>query len=56
MAAAAFVVSLIALAATIVPPIIFFGGGMTLDRMQLWMLIATAVWFVSAPMWMDRKS
>ena len=54
MKRAARVVSLAALVGTILPPILFFTGGMDLDSMKRWMLIATIAWFAATPMWMDR--
>jgi len=48
------VVSFAALAGTILPPILFFTGGMDLDSMKRWMLIAAIAWFAATPMWMDR--
>ena len=53
--AAAIVVSVLALVGTMVPSILFFYGRMGLDRMKLWMLVATVVWFVTAPMWMGER-
>ena len=53
--AAAILVSLLALAGTMLPSILFFNGAMDLDRMKLWMLVATAVWFIATPMWMGRE-
>lgn len=47
-------VSLVALVATILPPVLFFSGGMDLDTMKLWMLAATVVWFAATPVWMRR--
>ena len=44
----------LALAATIVPPVLFFYDRVTLDQTKLWMLIATIVWFAAAPLWMER--
>jgi hypothetical protein len=41
--------SWLALAATIVPPVLFFYDRMTLDQTKLWMLVATIVWFATAP-------
>jgi hypothetical protein len=52
---AARVVSLAALAGTILPPILFFTGGMDLDSMKRWMLMAAIAWFAATPLWMDRK-
>lgn len=54
MIATSRLVSCLALAATIVPPMLFYVDRMTLDQMKLWMLIATVVWFVTAPIWMEE--
>jgi hypothetical protein len=51
---AARLVSLAALAGTIVPPVLFFYGHMDLDATKQWMLVATIAWFVATPIWMDR--
>jgi hypothetical protein len=51
---AARFVSLAALAGTILPPVLFFGGHMDLDATKLWMLVATVAWFAATPVWMDR--
>ena len=48
------IASWLSLAATIVPPILFFYDRMALDQTKLWMFIATIVWFATAPIWMDR--
>lgn len=55
MIAVARLVSWLALAATIVPAMLFLNDRMTLDRTQLWMLVATIAWFATAPLWMDRR-
>jgi hypothetical protein len=54
MRSAARVVSWLALAATIVPPLLFFADRMALGDVKLWMTVATVVWFVATPLWMDR--
>jgi len=51
---AARLVSLVALVATIAPPLLFFTDHMGLDAMKLWMLAATIAWFASAPLWMRQ--
>lgn len=43
---------LLALAATILPPVLFMMKLMSLDLMKGIMLAATIVWFVTAPLWM----
>ncbi len=47
-------VSGVALVATIVPPVLFFNGTLTLAQTHTWMLAATVAWFVATPLWMDR--
>ncbi len=56
MMTVARVVSWLALAGTIVPPILFFRDQVTLDQTKLWMLVATVVWFAATPVWMDRHA
>lgn len=50
------VVSWLALAGSIVPAMLFVKDQITLDQTKLWMLIATAVWFAAAPIWMERHA
>jgi hypothetical protein len=50
------IASWLALAATILPPALFLGGGMELSQVQSWMLIGTVLWFVATPLWMERKT
>jgi hypothetical protein len=47
-------VSLVSLVGTIVPPVLYFAGAMTLAATQSWMLVATIAWFAATPVWMDR--
>ena len=51
---AARLVSLVALAGTILPPVLYFTGHVELDAVKLWMLVATVAWFAATPVWMDR--
>jgi hypothetical protein len=46
------VISGVAFAATIVPPLLYVRGGLDLDAMKLWMTVATVAWFVATPFWM----
>jgi uncharacterized membrane protein len=48
-------ISLVALAATIVPSFLYVAGRLTLDGVMWAALIGTVVWFVVTPLWMDRK-
>jgi len=55
MRTAARLVSALALLGTIVPAVLFMTDRVTLESVQLWMLIATVAWFASTPLWMDRS-
>ena len=54
MIAAARIASWLALAGVIVPALMFVKDQIPLDQMKLWMLVATVVWFATAPLWMER--
>jgi hypothetical protein len=47
-------VSLAALAGTLLPPVLFFAGRMDLDPMKWWMLLAAIAWFAATPLWMKQ--
>ena len=49
------IVSLVALAATIVPCLLYFGGMLGHEAVKVLALIGTIVWFIATPMWMSRK-
>jgi hypothetical protein len=49
------IISWIAFGLTMLPSILFFAGKMDLDRVKLWMLIATVAWFAATPLWMGRE-
>jgi hypothetical protein len=48
------VVSALAFVGTIAPALLFFSDRLDLAQMKTWMLVATFVWFVATPVWMDR--
>jgi hypothetical protein len=48
------IVSLAALCATALAPVLFLTGKLSLPQTKLAMLLATIVWFATAPLWMDR--
>lgn len=54
MKRAAQLVSLAALVATILPPVLFFYGQMGLEPMKASMLAATVAWFAATPVWMRK--
>ncbi len=49
-------ISWLALAGTILPSIFYFLGSMELDTVKWSMLLATIVWFVTTPFWMEHNS
>lgn len=49
-------ISGMALAGTILPPLMFLLGSMTLDASKNWMLAATVAWFVITPLWMGNDA
>jgi hypothetical protein len=54
--AAAKTIGWLSLAALILTAILYLAGSMNIGSAQRWMLILTAVWFVSAALWMwERK-
>jgi hypothetical protein len=55
MKRAAQLVSLAALAGTIVPPVLFFVGQLQIEPMKWAMLVAAVAWFAATPVWMDRR-
>ena len=55
MKRAAQLFSGLALAGTLVPPILFFADKLTLSQTQLCMGLGALLWFASAPLWMEHK-
>jgi hypothetical protein len=49
------IISILSLAGTIMPALLFFAGRIDLAQVKFWMLIWTVAWFVATPIWMDRK-
>ena len=49
------IVSMLALAATVLPSLLFFTDRISLAETKTWMLVAMAGWYVSAPFWMRIK-
>jgi hypothetical protein len=50
------IISWIALAGTIVPALLYLNGSLDLPALKMWMLIATIAWFLTVPLWMERKA
>ena len=48
--------SSLALAGTVVPPILYFRGELAHDVMMTVMLLATILWFAVTPFWMNRQA
>ena len=49
------IISLIALAVTIVPSALYFFGTIGIEPMKWTALVVTIAWFISTPMWMGRE-
>jgi len=49
-------ISWIALAGVIVPPLAFLAGSLGLPEVKTWMLFCSVLWFVTVPWWMGRKT
>jgi hypothetical protein len=50
------IISWVALGGTLLPSCLLFAGMMDLDQMKVWTLVATIVWFVLTPLWMEHKA
>ncbi len=49
-------VSWLALAGIVVPPILYFTGGLTHEAVKTVTLVATILWFAATPFWMNDRS
>lgn len=49
------IISVLALAGTIVPSVLVFLGIMDLQTNKTMMAVAMLVWFVTAPMWINKN-
>ena len=49
-------ISYMALAATLLPAVLFFADQLELPQAKLWMLSAALIWFVATPLWMEHKA
>lgn len=48
------IISWLAIATTVLVPVLFLNGNIGLDRVKLLLTLATLVWFATAPFWMKR--
>ena len=48
------IISWLSLAMLVAAPVLFYAGRLTLQTGKTLMLIATVIWFVTAPCWMGR--
>ncbi len=55
MKTTAILLSLVALAASIVPSVLYFTGTIGHDAAKWATLAGTAVWFIATPLWVGRK-
>jgi hypothetical protein len=49
-------VSSLALAGIVVPPMLYFTGGLAHETVKTVTLVATILWFVATPFWMNDRS
>ncbi len=49
-------ISYLALAATLLPAVLFFADKLDLPTVKLWMLAAALVWFAATPLWMEHRA
>ncbi|MGF1638844.1 MAG: hypothetical protein ACFCUU_17345 [Cyclobacteriaceae bacterium] len=49
------ILSIVALALTIVPSILTFAGHITMETNKILMAIGMVLWFGTAPFWMGKK-
>lgn len=56
MKRAAQICSYLALAATLLPAVLFFTDRIDLAAAKLYMLIAALAWFIATPVWMEHKA
>lgn len=49
-------ISLIALAVTVLPSVLYFMGNVDAEPMKWIALVGTIAWFIATPMWMGRKA
>jgi hypothetical protein len=50
------IISYLALAATLLPAMLFFADKLELPLAKVWMLAAAVVWFIVTPFWMEHKA
>ncbi|EAZ80442.1 hypothetical protein [Algoriphagus machipongonensis] len=50
------IASYIALAMTIIPPIMYFKSAISLDSSHLYMTLGMLLWFGTAPFWINKKT
>ena len=50
------IISYLALAATIIPPLMVFFGELDINTNKQIMAISMVIWFATAPFWINKKS
>jgi len=50
------IISYAALVLLLLPSILFLSGKMELESMKMLMLVATVLWYVVTPLWMEKKT
>lgn len=54
MKTVAQLISWAALAVVVLAPVLYLAGRLGLDSMKLCLNVATVVWFIATPLWMER--
>jgi len=49
------IISWTSCAATLLAPVLFLTGHLSLDRVKLWLAVTTIIWFGVTSLWMGRK-
>lgn len=49
------IISYLALVFLVAAPVMYYLGKIDMEKNKLWMLIASIVWFATAPFWIGRK-
>ncbi|MBD3385452.1 hypothetical protein GF407_11070 [candidate division KSB1 bacterium] len=47
-------ISMLSLLLLILAPLAYLQGRLQLDTTKTWLIVATLVWFISAPFWMNH--
>ncbi len=49
------VLSAIALVGIVTVPCLCYAGALSFSQLKVWIMVSTALWFVTTPFWMERR-